>query len=148
MFKPLFKLFAGLYETLLRGVQKPTDFGKYKPIFGSVGLQTLGVAVGLVLVYYYAFNKPITLLGRAWNRPKDWWLTLLLTAGLGTLLAYGYHNKLVLNEPTGRNATYFGYFLVVNMLVAACWFFLFSILLKFKSEQARTTPFAWPRFSR
>lgn len=150
MFKPILNTFVALYKSLLSGLQPPPDFPKYKThIFGSVGLLTLGLALALVLVYYYAFNTPNAFLGRAWNRARHWWLTLLLTAGLGTWLAYGFSSSIVVNEAIGvKHTAYFGYFLVANAVVATLWFLLFSVLLKFKSEQAKTTPFAWPRFAR
>ena len=60
-------------------------------------------------------------------------------AGLGVLLAN------TLSKSHGAEASsYLGYFMVVNMLVAALWFLLLSVLLKRWSTYARTTPFVGP----
>ena len=65
--------------------------------------------------------------------------TMLLAAGLGVFLANS------LSKGHGAEASsYLGYFLVVNLLVAALWFLLFSVLLKRWSTYARTTPFVGP----
>lgn len=144
------KTFANLYAALI-SAQRPPDFAVYKSqIFGTVGLLTLGLALLLVLVYYYLFNSPPTLLGRAWHRTGQWALTLALAAGAAAWLAYSFASSVPL-EGGGRgveHTQYLGYFLVVNALLAAVWFLVLSLLLKFRSPQARTTPVAWPRFSR
>ena len=59
--------------------------------------------------------------------------------GLGVFLANS------LSKSHGAEvSSYLGYFMVVNMLVAALWFLLLSVLLKRWSTYARTTPFVGP----
>jgi uncharacterized protein with PQ loop repeat len=132
-------MFTNLYSALISIFQgqRPADYGLYKTdLFPLVGWSTLGVSLLLVLAFYYVFNSAMR---TGMFRTTHWVLTLALAAGLGTFLAY--------NLSSGRGAessSYLGYFMVVNMLVAALWFFLFSILLKRWSTYARTTPFVGP----
>ena len=132
-------LFTNLYSALISIFQnqRPADYGLYKTdLFPLVGWSTLGVSLLLVLVFYYLCNS---MLRTGMFRTTHWALTLALAAGLGTFLAY--------NLSTGHGAetgSYLGYFMVVNMLVAALWFVLFSVLLKRWSTYARTTPFVGP----
>ena len=132
-------LFSSLYSALISifQSQRPTDYGLYKTdLFSLVGWSTLGVALLLVLVFYYVFNSALR---TGMFRTTHWVLTLALAAGLGAFLANS------LSKGHGAEAsTYLGYFMVVNMLVAALWFLIFSVLLKRWSTYARTTPFVGP----
>jgi hypothetical protein len=131
--------FTSLYSALISifQSQRPADYGLYKTdLFPLVGWSTLGVSLVAVLVFYYVCNAALR---TGLFRTSHWALTLLLAAGLGTFLAY--------NISKGHGAeigSYLGYFMVVNMLVAALWFLLFSVLLKRWSTYARTTPFVGP----
>ncbi|MBD2767465.1 hypothetical protein IC235_06120 [Hymenobacter sp. BT664] len=131
--------FTSLYSALISifQSQRPADYGLYKTdLFSLVGWSTLGVALLLVLAFYYLFN---TALRTGLFRTTHWVLTLALAAGLGTLLAHS------LSTGHGAEASsYLGYFMVVNMVVAALWFLLLSVLLKRWSTYARTTPFVGP----
>ena len=131
--------FTSLYSVLISIFQSqhPADFGLYKTgLFSLVGWSTLGVALLLVLVFYYVFNSALR---TGMFRTPHWAMTLALAAGLGTFLANS------LSKGHGAEASsYLGYFMVVNMLVAALWFLLFSVLLKRWSTYARTTPFVGP----
>jgi hypothetical protein len=132
-------MFTSLYSALISIFQgpRPADYGLYKTeLFPLVGWSTLGVSLLLVLAFYYLFNS---VLRTGMFRTTHWVLTLALAAGLGTFLAY--------NLSTGHGAeggSYLGYFMVVNALVGALWFLLFSVLLKRWSTYARTTPFVGP----
>lgn len=139
------KLFAGLYHGLIGlFTNKTSEYSTYLlEIFTPVSLLTVVLAVALVLLYYYVFNGPTAFLGRTWNGAGQWLLTLLLAAGLAVWLAYSFS----LRHGVEANQ-YLGYFMVVNLLLAALWFFLFSVLLKRKSPHASTTPLAWPTFAR
>ncbi len=135
------QFFNGLYTVLIGWFyhRKPADFGLYKnEIFNAVGLYTLLVALGLVLVFYFIFNKQAALSQLNWSKPKHWLLVLLLAAGLGALLAY--------QVSVGQGAVpeaYLRYFIIVNTLVAPLWYLLFSVALKRLpfGSQARSTPF-------
>ena len=131
--------FTSLYSALISifQSQRPADYGLYKTdLFALVGWSTLGVALLSVLVFYYLFNSALR---TGLFRTAHWGLTLALAAGLGTLMAHS------LSKGHGAEASsYLGYFMVVNMLVAALWFLLLSVLLKRWSTYARTTPFGGP----
>jgi|SRR6476661_776673 len=132
-------MFTSLYSALISIFQgqRPADYGLYKTeLFPLVGWSTLGVSLLLVLAFYYLFNS---ILRTGMFRTVHWALTLALAAGLGTFLAY--------NLSSGHGAessSYLGYFMVVNAIVGALWFLLFSVLLKRWSTYARTTPFVGP----
>ncbi len=131
--------FTSLYSALISifQSQRPADFGLYKTdLFSLVGWSTLGVALLLVVAFYYVFNSALR---TGMFRTTHWVLTLALAAGLGALLAN------TLSKSHGaEGSSYLGYFMVVNMLVAALWFLVFSVLLKRWSTYARTTPFVGP----
>ncbi|ALW85191.1 hypothetical protein AUC43_08850 [Hymenobacter sedentarius] len=131
--------FTSLYSSLISifQSQRPADYGLYKTdLFSLVGWSTLGVALLLVVAFYYLFNSALR---TGMFRTTHWVLTLALAAGLGTLLAN------TLSKSHGaESSSYLGYFMVVNMVVASLWFLLFSVLLKRWSTYARTTPFVGP----
>ena len=142
---PLQKFFAGLYEPLVGFFEKQprlVGLSVYREkIFQPVGLWTLLMALGLVLIYYFVINGKDTvayLKERNWFSLPKWLLTLLLAAGLGAWLAY--YIGLTLGAP---REPYMQYFIVVNALVAAFWFGLASLLAKRNlfSSHARITPF-------
>ena len=132
-------LFTNLYSALISifQSQRPADYGLYKTdLFSLVGWSTLGVALLLVLAFYYLFNS---VLRTGMFRTTHWALTLALAAGMGALLAN------TLSKSHGAEpSSYLGYFMVVNMVVAGLWFLLFSVLLKRWSTYARTTPCVGP----
>jgi hypothetical protein len=132
-------MFTRLYPALISifQSQRPADYGIYKTqLFDLVGWSTLGVALLLVVAFYYIFNSALR---TGMFRTTHWVLTLALAAGLGTFLAYN------LSKGHGAEAgSYLGYFMVVNAVVAALWFLLLSVLLKRWSTYARTTPFVGP----
>ena len=131
--------FTSLYSALISifQSQRPADYGLYKTdIFAAVGWSTLGVALLLVLAFYYVFNSALR---TGMFRTTHWVLTLALAAGLGVALAHHFSTS-----HGAESSTYLGYFMVVNMVVAALWFLLFSVLLKRWSTYARTTPFVGP----
>ena len=131
--------FTSLYSALISifQSQRPADYGLYKTdLFSLVGWSTLGVSLLLVVAFYYVFNSALR---TGLFRTPHWALTLALAAGLGTFLANS------LSKSHGAEvSSYLGYFMVVNMLVAALWFLIFSVLLKRWSTYARTTPFVGP----
>jgi hypothetical protein len=139
------KLIAGIYHAFIGlFTKKNSEFSTYLlEIFTDVWWSTVLVAFVLVLIYYYLFNTPNTVLGRTWNSLSKWLMTLLLVAGTGAWLAY----YISLKHGVERSQ-YLGYFIIGNALVGALWFFLWSVALKRKSTQAWTTPFPWPAFSR
>ena len=79
--------FTSLYSALISifQSQRPADYGLYKTdLFSLVGWSTLGVALLLVVAYYYVFNSALR---TGLFRTPHWALTLALGAGLGVLLA-------------------------------------------------------------
>ena len=131
--------FTSLYSALISifQSQRPVDYGLYKTdLFSLVGWSTLGLSLLLVLAFYYVFNS---VLRTGMFRTTHWVLMLALAAGLGVLLA----NTLSKNHGA-EASSYLGYFMVVNLVVAALWFLLLSVLLKRWSTYARTTPFVGP----
>jgi hypothetical protein len=139
------KLIAGIYHAFIGlFTKKNSEFSTYVlEIFSNVWWLTVLSALVLVLVYYYVFNTPSTVLGRTWNSLSKWLMTMLLVSGAGTWLAYYFSLKHGVDR-----SQYLGYFMIVNALVGALWFLLWSVALKRKSTQAWTTPFPWPAFSR
>ena len=73
--------FTSLYSVLISIFQSqhPADFGLYKTdLFSLVGWSTLGVALLLVLVFYYVFNSALR---TGMFRTPHWAMTLALAAG-------------------------------------------------------------------
>jgi len=131
--------FTSLYSALISifQSQRPADYGLYKTnLFALVGWSTLGVSLLLVLAFYYIFNSAMR---TGLFRTPHWALTLALAAGMGAFMTNS------LSKSHGAEvSSYLGYFMVVDMLVAALWFLLLSVLLKRWSTYARTTPFVGP----
>ena len=134
------QFFNGLYTVLIGWFysRKPTSFGLYKTeIFNTAGLYTLLLALALVAVFYFVFNKSRGLSQLNWSKPTHWLLVLLLAAGLGALLAY----RVGLGQGAAPEP-YLRYFIIVNTLVAAAWFLLLSLGLKrLLPNNAQATPF-------
>ena len=134
------QFFNSLYTTSIGLLydRKTPLYGLYKAeIFNAVGLYTLLTALGLVLVFYYVFNHAVpALTHRGLYRPSHWLLVLLGAAGLGALLAW----RVSLQQGATPDP-YLRYFIIANTVVAALWFVLLSLGLKWGSNQARRTPF-------
>ncbi|MBC7447417.1 MAG: hypothetical protein H7330_05105 [Hymenobacteraceae bacterium] len=135
--------FTALYATLISFFQqqKPAEFGLYKSVvFSLIGWQMLGLTLGLAVIFYYVVYGP-PYLGRQNAQKVTWVLFLLFAAGLGAVVAaYGaYANEAVSAEPVSRS--YRTYFAMANALVAALWFFLWSLAVKWQSRNASKTPF-------
>lgn len=132
--------FNNLYTVLIGWFydRKTPFYGLYKAeIFNSVGLNTLLLALALVVVFYYVFNHAVpALTHQGLYRPRHWLLVLLLAAGLGALLAW----RGALAQEAAPDS-YMRYFIIANTLVASIWFVLLSLALKWGSNHARRTPF-------
>lgn len=118
--------------------RKTPLYGLYKAeIFNATGLYTVLTALALVLLFYYVFNSAVPFLShKGLFRPSHWLLVLLLTAGLGALLAW----RVSLNQGATPDP-YMRYFIIMNTLLAPLWYVLLSLLLKWGSTHARKTPF-------
>ena len=135
--------FNSLYKFLIELFlnKRPTEYARvYKEVaFSLTAWQTLGLTLLMALLFYYGMYsnrgpRPV----RRWQ----WWtFILVLTAGLGAALAAytSLEQGAVLTNALSRS--YRTYFTVANALVAALTFFLWSMVVKWKSTDASRTPF-------
>ncbi|MDR3236316.1 MAG: hypothetical protein LBT48_06270 [Prevotellaceae bacterium] len=113
--------------------------------FVTYGFIALGIALAVMLVYYYVINHPR--FNRWWS-----WLLMLLVVGLfnifiGALmtsgdLAAGNIDDCLINGENGgiydSNCWMFG---LANVFVSAIFFVIFSIGLKWWSTNCKRSPF-------
>ena len=122
--------FTFLYE-LVCGVN--ADSPEYaEGIFENTGLLTVVLTLVLALVFYVVLGRWRNI----WHKTVHWFLTLVIAAAAGFGSAY----SLAKNE-LGTVDGYLIRFALFNMLYAALFFFLFSLLLKTLSIYAKRTPF-------
>lgn len=113
--------------------------------FLMYGFIALGIALSVVLIYYYVVNHP--------SFSKRWsWLLMLVVVGLSNLfvgalmtsgdLAAGNIGECLINGENGgiynSNCWMFG---LANFFVSAIFFIIFSIGLKWWSTNCKRTPF-------
>ena len=138
--KFFFNLYTAFIGLFYNGKPRLVDLAFYREsIFNPVGLWTLVMAAGFALIFYFVFNGRLFpfLNGQNLAKPRHWWATCLLVAGVGAWLAYFIGIRLgAAPEP------YLRYFIVVNTLLASVWFFLLSWAMKRGSQNASTAPFA------
>lgn len=123
-------MFRLLYE-LLAGKNEDPVFAN--DVYPAVGLFTLLGAFVFALVFYLALGrwKPV------WDKLKHWIVTLVILVGIAVFFALTQAKG-----ATGEDYDAFMYrFSLVNALVAALYFVLFSLLLKKASIFAKRTPF-------
>lgn len=123
MFKLLYELLAGKNEDPVYA----TD------VFPLVGLFTLLFVLVITIVFYLALGrwKPV------WDKFIHWIITLIFITGIAVYFALSQAKG-----ATGEDYDAFMYrFSLVNALIAALYFFVFSILLKKTSIFAKRTPF-------
>lgn len=130
------ELFRFLYELIIGRPQPPMETPLYRSdIFPDVGAITLLlITLGLVVFYYYVLNHLMrTAIFSHWYH----WLAVLL---INAAIAFGfaiYYCRV--NEVTPD--TYIYWFGAANALYSAVFFLLFSLAVKWKSNNAARTPF-------
>lgn len=129
-------IFRFLYELIIGRPQPPMETPLYRnEIFPDVGgITLLLISLLMVVFYYYVLNH---LLQTA--RLSHWyhWLGVLI---INAIIAFGfavYYCRI--NEATPDSYIY--WFAAANALYSGIFFLLFSMLLKWKSNNAARTPF-------
>lgn len=123
MFKFLYEFIAG----------KNADPIYSTDVFPAVGLFTLLFSLIFGLVFYLALGrwKPV------WDKLIHWIITLVILVAIAFYFALSQAKG-----ATGEDADAYMYkFSLVNALLAAVYFIIFSILLKKASIFAKRTPF-------
>jgi hypothetical protein len=113
--------------------------------YNMYGFIALGIALGVVLVYYYVINHP---------RFSKWWswLLMLLLVGVSNLVIGGAMTIADLNagnigdcllngENGGVDATICWMFGLADGIVSILFFSIFSIAFKWWSTNCKMTPF-------
>lgn len=152
-FETIYRWFASLFggdmADYLSGYVCPSDEseGGYLASnqFLMYGLIALGIALAVVLIYYYVINHPS--FNKWWS-----WLLMLVVVGLSNLfvgalmtsgdLAAGNIGECLISGENGgiynSNCWMFGF---ANFFISAIFFIIFSIGLKWWSTSCKRTPF-------
>ncbi|GAB2536959.1 hypothetical protein [Rufibacter soli] len=129
--------FSGLYELFL-GRPLPANYtNDYREVvFPNTGLTLFLITLGMVLLYYYVFNR---LMSTGFYKTQHWTIMLVLNAVIAFFIPIMQVNS---NGIETHSYTYT--FAFVNAVLSVILFFLFSLLFKKGSVQAWTTPMKWP----
>jgi len=120
-------------------------------LFNSIGLITLAIALLVVLLYYYGFNHPRL------NRAKHWFLFLGVAALINFLIAWQYLVSdfnvgkiqdclIYVRDDSGDILAKLLYtddfwkFGIVNAVVSAIAFTVFSFMFKWGSRNCKHSP--------
>ncbi len=126
----LLNAFTFLYE-LLCG--KNADISEYgDAIYPNAGLLTFVIVFIIAALFYLALGR----VSNIWHARIHWVVTMVLAAVIGFAIAYFFAKS-----ELGLVDVFLIKFALFNMLCAAVYFFLFSLLLKKFSIHARRTPF-------
>jgi hypothetical protein len=126
--------FRFLYE-LIGSPQPPSETPVYREvIFPNVGLLTIAVSLGLVLVFYYLINRAMGV--ATFNKGRHWAIFLIANAIIAFIIAIVQCNSQQVAEHS-----YVYWLATLNMVYGLLWFFLFSVILRKGSTNASTTPF-------
>jgi hypothetical protein len=123
-------MFTSLYELLCGRNDDPIYASDVYP---NVGLFTLVIAIIAAILFYLLLGrwKPV------WDKVSHWIITLVIVIAIAFFLALSQSKS-----ATGEEADSFMYkFSLINALIAAVYFFIFSVLLKRTSIFAKRTPF-------
>ena len=129
-------LFRFLYELIIGRPQPPMETPLYRgEIFPDVGgITLLLITFAMVVFYYYVLNHLLqTAVFSHWYH----WLAVL---GINAIIAFSfavYYCRI--NEATPDSYVY--WFGVANAVYSALFFLLFSLAIKWKSNNAARTPF-------
>lgn len=130
-------LFAALYE-LITG--QGTDLSKLlynEYTYVPVGTLMLLLSAGFMLLYYYALNHPRL------NRWYHWIFALIIVCLINFAIAYFMADGVVYDTygKTDGYVTQMVNFGIANVIWTIAFFFLFSMLFKWKSRNAMHSPF-------
>ncbi|MBC6991500.1 MULTISPECIES: hypothetical protein [Hymenobacter] len=126
--------FRFLYE-LIGTPQPPSETPLYRDvIFPNVGLLTLGISLGLVLIFYYLINRAMGV--ATFNKVRHWVIFLVINALLAFVVAIWQAHA-----QQAAEHSYIYWMATLNAFYGLLWFFLFSIILRKGSTNASTTPF-------
>ena len=127
----LFKINSdAFYNDLLR-----LDFAVW--VFALTGF----VSFIIVILYYYVIDRPKT------AKLSVWLIFLFLNAIILAVVGYTVANNTIVDDylsaglPVPDYSQDLIYFSAMNFLIAALFFLLFSILLKWKSQNSSHVPF-------
>ena len=129
-------IFRFLYELIIGRPQPPMETPLYRSeIFPDVGgISLLLITLGMVAFYYYVLNHLVPT-----ARFSHWyhWLGMLVINALIAFWFAIYYCRI--NEATPDSYIY--WFGVANALYSGLFFLLFSMALKWRSNNAARTPF-------
>ncbi len=148
LFSGIYGLFRGMYGTdvFLYLKYGTTGEGDHGCDFIPIGIITLAVSLILGVLFYYIVNRP------TWNNLKMWGAFALVNAIIGFLVGFLWVNGIINENPTPIYHMEDGYevpatvghalgFGFANFLVAAIFFFLVAMVLKWKSSNCANAPF-------
>jgi hypothetical protein len=155
-FGTIYSLFDALFgqnlAEYLWGYNCETQSYSNANLFNHVGLVTLGISLGTVVIYYYVINHP------RFNRWWSWSIMLGLTTVIGFVVGFcktltdyqnGYigdclmytrdeEGNIVSTLISESDCWGFG---GSNLFVAAIFFFIFSLIAKLFSRNCKYSPF-------
>lgn len=129
--------FAALYEII---TSQETELSKLlydEKTYITVGISMLLLSAVGMAIYYYAINHP------RFNRWFHWLLILVVVCLINFSIAYFMADGVVWNTygTTNGYVTQMINFAIANAIWALIFSFLFSMLLKWKSTNAKHSPF-------
>jgi hypothetical protein len=153
-FDLIYGWFGGLFGQELAYLLRGFDYAQHEYNNANslilIGVITLVVAVFIVSIYYYIFDHP------RYNRWWHWFITLLITGGLGLLIGFletlPYMNEYIgedLSTGDGVHVSDCWGFGVSNMCVAILFFVFLSLIVvrfiggfpKLASRNCKYSPF-------
>ena len=129
-----------IYPTLISffSSHRPTTYGLYRNVvFSLVGWQTLGLALLMALIFYFVAFGAFNVTTKKWQL---WTFFLVVTAGLGAVIAVYTSAKQGAVSTQAISRTYQTYFAMTNVLVAGMAFFLWSLLFARVKTDAQNIP--------
>lgn len=105
-------------------------------VYSLIGLEMVVISLVFALIYYYYFNYRF---GRYYSG-KSWGFTLALNSVVVAIATY-FTTSAILDDPLCGVTSQTTWITIINFLYAGLMFFIFSIIMKWKSPMAKRTPF-------
>ena len=105
-------------------------------VYPEIGLYLIAITLVLSLFYYYYLNFRF---GKYYKK-RAWVVILILNSSVVGIVTYLRANNL-LDNPVIDVSKHLLWISLINALYAAILFFIFSLIIKWKSPMGKRTPF-------
>ncbi|MCW3105727.1 MAG: hypothetical protein JWQ09_233 [Segetibacter sp.] len=131
--------YSFIIENILRFYKDPFSTDLYnESLYGTIGIITILSALVFNLVFYYLINRP------TFSKWYHWLFICLLHLSVCFFCAYFVTKDTFDTLFTGSNpyaaSDYLG-FAFINLVSAFVFFILWMLIVRWKSSNAKTTPF-------